>query len=114
MTPNATKAQELYGQLAGRSIETLTAWVEANHRVLRDLAELSASATQEAIRLSGELHSTALEAIQGPTLRLVEGQAEALGRSAERLSATAERTGRDIQEAITGLVNRLGALSTPA
>jgi hypothetical protein len=41
------------------------------------------------------------------TFRLMEANAQVVTRSAERLQATAERTGKEIQEALTSYVGRM-------
>jgi hypothetical protein len=42
--------------------------------------------------------------------RLMEANAQVVTRSAERLQATAERTGKEIQEALTSYVGRMKEL----
>ena len=39
------RAQEIFTQSAGKAVETLTVWTDANQRVLRELAELSVMRT---------------------------------------------------------------------
>jgi hypothetical protein len=142
---DATNPQELFGQLAGKTVETLTLWADANQRVVLELASLSATAAKETARLYGELQSSAIEAMResqahwlkrqaetrdrpkDSTLwyhkglaesiegaqrvsRLVEGQTQALTRSAERISTTAEHTAKEIQETIAGLGMKLQEL----
>ena len=48
------KAQEMF--------ETLSVWAEANQRVLRELAELSAATVKESVRLYGEMAQTMVQA----------------------------------------------------
>lgn len=45
------------------------------------------------------------------TLRLLEANAQILTRSAERLQASAQRTGKEIQEALTSCMSRMRDLS---
>ena len=47
------------------------------------------------------------------TFRLLEGNAQAMTRSAERLQATAEQTGREIQGSVTQLASKLKQLYAP-
>ena len=49
---------------------------------------------------------TAVEGTQ-KTFRLFEANAQALTRSAERLQSSAERTGKEIQEALTSYLSRM-------
>jgi nucleotidyltransferase/DNA polymerase involved in DNA repair len=65
------RAQEMYGQFAGKAIETMTVWAEINQRVLGDLVELGAGTAKEGMRLYSELSRNAIEAVK-------EGQATAL------------------------------------
>ena len=58
------KAQEMFTQGSGKAVDTLTVWADANQRVLRELAELSAAAAKEGVRLYAELQQSGLEAIR--------------------------------------------------
>lgn len=64
-------AQDVFNQLAAKTIDTMTVWAETNQRVLRELVDLSAGAAKESVRLYAELSRSAIE-----TLR--ESQAGAL------------------------------------
>jgi hypothetical protein len=70
------EAQELFGQFTGKAVETLTLWADANQKVLRDLAELSAGTVKEGVRLYAELQAAAVEAVK-------EGQGYWLRRQSE-------------------------------
>lgn len=59
-----TKTQELFTQGADRALETLTVWADANQRVLRELAELSATTAKEGVRLYAEMQQAGLEAMR--------------------------------------------------
>jgi len=61
---DAMKAQELLGQLAGKTMETMAAWADANQRVAHELFELGAGAAKESMRLSSELSRGALDAVR--------------------------------------------------
>jgi hypothetical protein len=66
------KAQELFNQFAGKTIETMTIWAETNQRLMRELVELSAGAAKEGMKLYSDLSRTAIDAIresQASTLR---------------------------------------------
>jgi hypothetical protein len=58
------KAYEVFGQLTSKVVETMTVWADANHRVLRDLVELSTATAKEGVRLCGELQQGALETLR--------------------------------------------------
>lgn len=136
------KTQEAFTQSAGKAVETVTMWADANQRVLRELAELSTAATKEAVRLYGEIaqsmvqafseaqtqtlrwQATWQDATKDPmgwyqraltesvdnaqkTFRLMETNAQAMTKSAERLQTTAEQAGRGIQETFSGVVTKM-------
>jgi len=137
-----TKAQELLGQLTGKAVETMTVWVDANQRVLRDLVEFSTATAKEGVRLYAELQQGTIEVLrdsqaaagrcQGSwsegakdpvqayqkalidtvdsvekAFKLLEGHAQALTRSAERVQASAEQAGKGIQETCTTVITRM-------
>ena len=136
------KAYEMFGQLTGKVVETMTVWADANHRVLRDLVELSTATAKEGVRLCGELQQGALETLKSSqasavqwqsgwtdgakdpaqlyqkavmtgvdgvekAFKLMEGQAQAITRSAERLQTSAEQAGKGIQETYTAAVEKM-------
>lgn len=141
--------QELFAQFTGKAVEALSLWTDANQKVVRELAELSASAVKEGVQLYAKLQSSALDAVkegQGYWLRrqtdlaelqkdpfawyqkslvegiqetqksfkLLEGNAQAITRTAEQLQATAERTAREVQQTFSGLAADVKALYTPS
>lgn len=59
-----TKGQELLGQFAGKAVETMTVWADANQRVLRELVEFSTATAKEGVRLYAELQQGAIEALR--------------------------------------------------
>src|SRR5258705_205591 len=68
---DAKKTQEMFTQSSGKVVETMTVWSDANQRVVRELAELSATAAKEGVRLYAELQQSGIEALR-------EAQATAL------------------------------------
>jgi len=139
---DAKKAQEMFTQGSGKVVESMTVWADANQRILRELAELSAATAKESVRLYAELQQTGIEAVrdvQATALgwqtswqdaprdpmawyqraltdsvenaqkwfRILEGNAQAVTRTAERLSTTAEQTGKGIQESFSEAVTKL-------
>jgi hypothetical protein len=58
------KAQDLFSQFAGKTIETMTVWADANQRMFRELVDLSAGTAKESLRLYSELSNNAIDAIK--------------------------------------------------
>ena len=139
---DATKAGEMFGQMSGKAVETLSMWADANQRMVREMMDLSVGAAKESVRLYTELqqstleavreaHATALkwqaglqdvpkdpmdwyqkalaESVEGAQklFRRMEGNAQAVTRSAERLQASAEQAGKGIQETFEATVARV-------
>ena len=139
---DAKKTQEMFTQGSGKVVETMTVWADANQRVLRELAELSAATAKESVRLYAELQQSGIEAVRDAQatalgwqtswqeaprdplawyqraltegvenaqkwFRILEGNAQAVTRTAERLSTTAEQTGKGIQESFSEAVTKL-------
>ena len=139
---DAKKTQEMFTQGSGKVVETMTVWADANQRVLRELAELSAATAKEGVRLYAEQQQSGIEAIRDAQatamgwqtgwqdaprdpmawyqraltdsvdnaqkwFRILEGNAQAVTRTAERLSTTAEQTGKGIQESFSEAVTKL-------
>jgi hypothetical protein len=91
---NAT--QELFGQIAGRTIDTVSAWADANQRLLRELVELSSGTAQEGLRLYTEIQRTAIETIrdsQGTAARWQHACRESADPAAWYQKAVAEGVG---------------------
>jgi hypothetical protein len=142
MNEATKKAQEMFTQGSGKAVETMTVWADANQRVLRELAELSAATAKEGVRLYAELQQSGLEALreaqasamrwqstwqEAPRdplawchraltdgveqtqkwFRLLEGNAQAITRTAERRQTTAEQTGKGIQESFSEVVTKM-------
>jgi hypothetical protein len=136
------KTEEMFGQLAGKVVETMTAWADANQRVLHELVELSTATAKEGVRLCAELQQGALETLRSSqmtaaswrgawsdgakdpvqlyqkallsgvdgvekTVKLMEGQAQAITRSAERLQTSAEQAGKGIQQTYAAVVEKM-------
>ena len=146
---DTTKSQEPFGQFAGKALETLSVWADANERVLRELVNLSATAAKETARLYAELQSSAVDAaresqaywlkrqsemqelpkdpvawyqkgltesIEGTqkAFRFIECTAQAVTKSAEQVQATAERTGKEIQQTLSALATRMQEIYSAA
>jgi len=138
----ARKAEEMFGHLAGKMVETMSAWADANQRVLRELVELSTATAKEGVRLCGELQQGAIESLRSSqaaatrwqsawtdgtkdpaqlyqkallsgvdgvekAVKLMEGQAQAITRSAERIQTSAEQAGKGIQEGYAAVVEKM-------
>jgi hypothetical protein len=104
-------AQELLGQLGGKTVETMTVWADANQRMLRELVEFSAATAKEGVRLYAELQQGAIEALSANSVekafKALEGHAQAIARSAERLQTSADQAGKGIYETCTTVVARM-------
>jgi hypothetical protein len=61
---DAKKAQELFTQGSSRAVEAMTLWADANQRVVRELAELSAATAKEGVRLYAELQQAGVEVLR--------------------------------------------------
>ncbi len=136
--------EEIFGQLAGKMVETMTVWADANQRVMRELVELSTATAKEGVRLCGELQQGAIETLRSTqsaaarwqgawsdgakdpaqlyqkallsgvdgverAVKLMEGQAQAITRSAERIQTSAEQAGKGIQETYATVVEKMKA-----
>ena len=71
MKDSAAKANEILGQVSGKTVETMTVWAEANQRMLQQMVDLSVGAANESVRLYTELQQGAIEAMR-------DGQATAM------------------------------------
>ncbi len=111
----AARAQEVWSQLTGRTLETMTVWADANQRMLKEWVEFTSGAAKESLRLYGELQIKAIDGVKavaegayGPqaAFRLAEENVQTLTRTAERLQATAEQAGKGIQATLTDAVSK--------
>jgi hypothetical protein len=119
----AARAQEMWSQFTGRTLETMAVWAEANQRMLKEWVEFTSGATKEGVRLYGELQIKALDGLKtlaegsyGPqaAFRLSEENVQTLTRTAERLQATAEQAGKGIQATLTDAVSKTREIYTRA
>jgi hypothetical protein len=111
----AARAQEVWSQVTGRTLETMTVWAEANQRMLKEWVEFTSGTAKEGLRLYGELQIKAIDGIKaaaegsyGPqaAFRVAEENVQTLTRTAERLQATAEQAGKGIQATLTDAVSK--------
>jgi hypothetical protein len=142
MKDGTARANEILGQVSGKTMETMTVWAEANQRLLQEMVDLSVGAAKEGVRLFAELQQGAIEAVRDSQatamkwqtswqdapkdpmqwyqktlvetvdgaqkfFRLLEGNAQAMTRSAERLQASAEQAGKSLQETLESTVTRM-------
>jgi len=110
---DAARAQEMWTQFRGKTLETITVWADANQRVMKEWVEFTSGAAKEGLRLYGELQVKAIDGVKtlaegayGPhaALQTAEENVQALTRTAERLQATAEQTGKGIQATLADAV----------
>jgi hypothetical protein len=129
----------LFSEMNAKALDAMTAFAQANQRVLQELVEFSTAAAKESVRTYSELQSAALESARDAhtltvteredpvawyqrsllstvdgtqrALKLFETNTQVLTRSAERLHANAQRAGKEIQEALTSYMSRMKDLS---
>ena len=121
------KANELFGHIASKTMETMSVWADAHQRLLRDLVGLSSGTAHEGLRLYTEIQRSAIEAIRESPATTAPGQhagkeptidpaawyqravAESLG-GAQRTFRFAEQSG----QAVTRAAERLQATAEQA
>lgn len=112
---DAARAQEMWTQFTGKTMETITLWADANQRVIRECMDFTTGAAKEGLRLYGDLQAKAIDGLKmvsegayGPqsAFRIAEENIQALTRTAERIQATAEQSGKGIQSTLTDAVTR--------
>jgi len=59
-----SETQELFGQFSNKAVEALALWTDANQKIVRELAELSADTLKEGVQLCGKLQAAALDAVK--------------------------------------------------
>src|SRR5512134_975739 len=59
-----SETQELFGQFSNKAVEALALWTDANQKIVRELAELSADTLKEGVQLYGKLQAAALDAVK--------------------------------------------------
>ena len=69
------KTQELFGQVTGKAVETMTVWADANQRVLREVVEFGAASAKESVRLYAELQQSMIEALKDSQAAALRWQA---------------------------------------
>lgn len=105
----AKEGVRLYAELQSSGVEAVK---DAQGYWLRRQGEL-AEAQKDPF---GWYQKTVLEGVEQTqrNFKLLEGSAQALGRSAERVQATAEQTAKEIQQTFAALAENVRALYTPS
>jgi hypothetical protein len=85
MTTDAGSA-DVFARSGGEAVEMFSLWADANQQVLRELADWSAAAAREGVRLYAELLSSAVEAMR-------DGQAFAARRRGDLQAAPRDLVG---------------------
>ena len=104
----AKEGVRLYAELSSSAVEALK---ESQAYLLRRQGEL-----QEAPRDPLSVYQKGvLESVEGAqkAFKILEGNAQAMTRSAERLQVTAEQTGKDIQATFAQAASKVKSLSAP-
>ena len=70
---------EMFERFGAKAVEGLTLWAETNQKVLRQLADLSAAAAGESVRVYSELQSSAVQAARSTQDLLITQQARLQG-----------------------------------
>ena len=108
---SATTAKEgvrLYAELSSSAVEVLK---ESQSYLLRRQSE-----QQEATRDPLSVYQKGvLDSVEGAqkAFKILESNAQAMTRSAERLQVTAEQTGKDIQGTFAQVASKVKSLSSP-
>jgi len=112
---DAARAQEIWAQLTGKTLETMTLWAEANQRVMKEWLDFTTGAAREGLRFCGELQAKAIDGVKivsdgacGPqtAFQMAGESVQILTRAAERMQATAEQVGKGIQTTLADAVTR--------
>ena len=112
---DAARAQEMWSQFTGKTLETMTVWADANQRVMQECVEFASGAAKDSLRLYGELQTKALDGVKalaegagGPqaAFRTAEDNLQTFTRAAERLQASAEQAGKGIQATLADAVTK--------
>ena len=104
----AKEGVRLYAELSSSAVEALK---ESQSYLLRRQSEL-----QEAPRDPLSVYQKGvLESVAGAqkAFKILESNAQAMTRSAERLQVTAEQTGKDIQATLAQVASKVKSLSAP-
>ena len=104
----AKEGVRLYAELSSSAVEALK---ESQSYLLRRQGEL-----QEAPRDPLSVYQKGvLESVEGAqkAFKILESNAQAMTRSAERLQVTAEQTGKDIQATFAQVASKVKSLSSP-
>jgi hypothetical protein len=104
----AKEGVRLYAELSSSAVEALK---ESQSSLLRRQGEL-----QEASRDPfGVYQKGVLESVEGAqkAFKMLETNAQAMTRSAERLQVTAEQTGKEIQATFAQVAGKVKTLSSP-
>jgi hypothetical protein len=114
---------EMYSQFAGKTVETVSLWAEANQRIMKEIGDFTAGTAKEGVRLYAEIQQNAVKALSEvpatlpwqpgawqegyqKAFKLFEGNIQAVTRSAERWQTAAEQAGKGIQEALSAVAEK--------
>ncbi len=57
-------ATQMFEQFSDKAIKTLSLWTDANQKIVRELATLSATSAKEGVELYGQLQASTLDAMK--------------------------------------------------
>lgn len=98
----ALESVRLYADLQQTALEALRDTQTATVRYQSAWQDLP----RDPVRWSQATLSETVDGAQ-KALRIVEANVQAIGRTAERLQSSAERTGKGVQEALSGVVTKM-------
>ena len=58
----SSETQELFGQFSNKAVDALALWTDANQKIVKELAGISANTLKEGVQLYGKLQASALDA----------------------------------------------------
>ena len=104
----AKEGVRLYAELSSSAVEALK---ESQSSLLRRQGELQAASRDP----FGVYQKAVLESVEGAqkAFKMLETNAQAMTRSAERLQVTAEQTGKEIQATFAQVAGKVKTLSSP-
>ncbi|HEY7653792.1 MAG TPA: hypothetical protein VIG07_13310 [Methylomirabilota bacterium] len=108
----AKEGVRLYAEVQSSAVEAVK---ESQSYLLRRQGELQQAPRDPLSFYQSSLYKGALESVESTqkTFKLCEDTAAAMTRSAERLQATAEQTGKEIQATFAQLAGKMKSLYTP-
>jgi hypothetical protein len=108
----AKEGVRLYAELSSSAVEALK---ESQSYLLRRQGELQEAPRDPLSVYQKGVQKGVLDSVEGAqkAFKILESNAQAMTRSAERLQVTAEQTGKDIQATFAQVASKVKSLSSP-